>query len=597
MKLAGTAGALRSSLDRALVERLAARFDRIHEDHLLAELLVSARETSQPELFLAAYFQRCAKRISAEANQRVLAVVAMRPFQCKDVAAAVAEQLFQAKQWELARLFAKAELAVAPGNWRMNFIAGVIHVLQRQPQKARRYFLQAAEERPGQVQTEANLASVNALLCDWEHRETRLRRLHQLVDASLGGTEPVHLNPFEGGGITRHPRDTLVAAKAKAAAIQQKNPPLRWNHRVPSGRSRLRVGYLSADFKDHPVSHLLAPVLPLHDRDRFEIFAYAVNGFAADEFGARVRRGVEHPVSLKSLRLKEQAALLASDQLDLLIDLGGYSIAARPDILACRPARRQAHYLGYAATMGADFVDYYLADDVALPVNMEPYFSEKIIRMPDTFMPPGMAYSPPEGRPCKSSFGFGESDIVLCVFNATYKIDPNIFGVWMNLLREVPNAKLWFKFKPVEAMEFLAREARAHGVDPSRLVLATEKLTEKAHMDRLRCADLFLDTPLYNAHATAVMVVKAGLPLLTVAGNTLASRVAASLLTALGCADMIQPNADAYLATAVNLLSNPARLASLRSRFETAAATCADLDPARFIKKLENTLLSVCREN
>jgi predicted O-linked N-acetylglucosamine transferase (SPINDLY family) len=358
---------------------------------------------------------------------------------------------------------------------------------------------------------------------------------------------------------------------------------------------RLRIAYLSADFADHPVSHLIAGVLEQHDRERFETFGI---GLARDPAESamqwRLRQAFEHFEDVSEASDRAVAVRLRECEIDVAVDLTGHTRGGRLGILAFRPAPIQISMLGFAGTSGAPYMDYLIGDDVATPTDHEECFSEKIIRMPDSFMPNDDAQPIAERLPRRCDLGLPDDAFVFCAFNNIYKLNPLMFDIWMRLLAQVPGSILWLRSAEDAVIANLGREATRRDIDPDRLVFAPRMEVMAAHLARYRQADLFLDTTPYGAHATARDALWAGLPVLTIAGSSFASRVAASLLNALGLQELIASSLEEYEQCALRLARTPEWLGNLRSRLSRKDVTHRCFDTGLYRRHLEAVFESVC---
>ena len=368
-------------------------------------------------------------------------------------------------------------------------------------------------------------------------------------------------------------------------------PPPLWNGSVWR-HDRIRIAYLSADFCSHATAYLMAGLLELHDRARFEIVGIS---FGPDDGSAMRRRMVAafekfHEVSATGDR--EVAKLLNRLEIDIAVDLKGYTQDARAEILAHRPAPIQVSWLGYPGTMAADFIDYVIADPVVLPFDQEKFYTEKIVHLPDCYQVNDAKRDIAQLTPSRREAGLPDRGFVYCCFNNTYKITPPVFDIWMRLLKAVEGSVLWlFRDNPA-AERNLCRQAAARGIDPARLVFA-ERLQLENHLARHRLADLFLDTLPYNAHTTASDALWAGLPVLTCRGQAFAGRVAASLLHAVGLAELITDSLPAYEALALRLATDAALLGGLRARLAENRLSSPLFDTDRFRRHIEAAYLTM----
>jgi protein O-GlcNAc transferase len=350
---------------------------------------------------------------------------------------------------------------------------------------------------------------------------------------------------------------------------------------------RIRVAYVSTDFREHVVLHLLAPLLEHHDARRFHTVGVSLGGNDESAVAVRARGALGEFVDVTGASDLEAAKRLRELEADIVVDLTGYTQGSRSGVFAHRAAPVQVSYLGYAGTSGAPYMDYLLADEVVIPSGDERYYSERIVRLPHCYLPNDdrREIGP---APTRAQAGLPESGLVLCAFTNAYKINPPVFDVWMKLLREVPRSVLWLRGMGSEARENLLREAQARGVEVERLIFAPHVKGMAEHLGRHRLADLYLDTLPYNAHSTACDALWSGVPVLTCAGRSFASRVAASALTAVGLPELITHSLGEYESRALELAQQPQRLLELRGRLEQQRLSSPLFDTARFCRHLEN---------
>ncbi|HXJ01959.1 MAG TPA: tetratricopeptide repeat protein [Micropepsaceae bacterium] len=351
---------------------------------------------------------------------------------------------------------------------------------------------------------------------------------------------------------------------------------------------RIRIAYLSGNFHNHVVARLLADVFEHHDHERFEIFAFSFGPDDKSQMRARLEHAFDHFVDIQSERPELTAHRLRELEIDIAIDLMGFTEDCRPTILPHRPAPVQVNYLGYAGTMGADYIDYIIADRTVIPNDSSTHYSETVARLPHSYLPGGGTRSISESTPSRASAGLPGRGFVFCAFHHVYKITPRMFDIWMRLLGSVEESVLWLPRTGANAAANLKREATARGIAPDRLVFANFVATDADHLARLRLADLFLDALPYNAHGTACDALLAGVPLITVSGESFPGRVAASLLRAVGMEDMIAPSLAAYESMALGFARDPAALRAIRARLAANLRTAPLFDTARFTRDLES---------
>jgi protein O-GlcNAc transferase len=354
----------------------------------------------------------------------------------------------------------------------------------------------------------------------------------------------------------------------------------------PYGHERLRVGYLSGDFRDHALAYLMTGVFEQHDRGRFEIFALSLRAPDPSPYGARIAQAVGRFIDLSALGNAQAAAHIRSLEIDILVDLVGYTQGARSPILAHRPAPIQVNYLGFPATLAAPYIDYLIADEYLIPQALREHYSEQIVYLPECFQANDDRRALPAEPPSRAALGLPDDALVLCCFNNSYKLTPTFFSVWMRLLHAHPHAVLWLVGGSERVQQNLRREAQQRGIAPERLHFAPWAPYEQ-HLARLPAADLFLDTLPFNGGTTVSDALWAGLPVLSVSGEALAARMGGSLLRAIGLPELIARDLAHYEQLAGQLLADPARLAALRSRLLEQRRLSPLFNTARFTRHLE----------
>ena len=350
---------------------------------------------------------------------------------------------------------------------------------------------------------------------------------------------------------------------------------------------KIRVAYLSGDFRRHPVASLIVELLEQHDRERFDVVTVSFGPDDRSELRARVMAASDEFHDVRLVSDRDVAKLVQDRKIDIAVDLMGHTEHSRTSIFAFRRAPIQVNYLGYPGTMGADFIDYIIGDQYVTPFAHARFYSEKIVQLPYCFLPNDSKKAISPRVFCRHECGLPEHGFVFCCFNNSYKITEPVFNIWMQLLRDIEGAVIWLSQLPDNAIVNLRREAQARGVNPARLVIAPrlERLDE--HLARQVMADLFLDTLPYNAHTTACEALWAGLPILTCVGTTFAGRVGASVLHAMGLSELVTENLEEYGALARRLASDSALLLALRQRLQSARKTSPLFDTGRYCGYLE----------
>lgn len=413
--------------------------------------------------------------------------------------------------------------------------------------------------QPGYADAFSQLIYHRALACEWTDRDAEQERLIEMMRA--GARVP----PFYLLSTPASASDQLICARQWIGPI---TPPRQavFGHAVSVERARIRVGYLSGDFHQHATARLMAELFERHDRDRFEVFAYSYGPDDGSPMRARLQTAFDRFVDIHARSHREAAELIHGDKIDILIDLKGYTHQARPAISAYRPAPVQVSYLGYPATMGADFIDYIMVDPWVVPASQQAFFSEKLVHLPGCYQVNDRKREVARVA-SRQSCGLPAKGLVFCSFNNSYKISPAMFDIWMRLLRSIPGSVLWLLRANELVKGNLGLEAEKRGVESSRLVFAPI-VPPAEHLGRHQHADLFLDTLPCNAHTTASDALWAGLPILTCRGDTFAGRVAASLLMAAGMPELVTGSLQEYEQAALALARAPQRLIALRQKLQ-----------------------------
>jgi predicted O-linked N-acetylglucosamine transferase (SPINDLY family) len=417
-------------------------------------------------------------------------------------------------------------------------------------------------------------------ICEWFDLDGAMTQLAHKLDAGEKVSPPFPLLSLP----------TTLEQQHKGAAIWSEEmfpsdaslpPPERRPRRRP-----LRVGYFSADFQNHATAWLIAGLFEQHDRANVEPIAFSFGTAPQDEMVERLTAGVDRFIDVRRLSDPEVAALARSEGIDIAVDLKGFTTESRTGIFAARAAPIQVNYLGYPGTMAAAYMDYLIADAVVVPARDRGAYSEKIVWLPDSYQVNDSRRLISERAFTRAECGLPPAGVVYCCFNANYKIVPQTFSSWMNILRQVDGSVLWLFADNPTAVANLRREAETRGVDADRLVFA-QRAPMPEHLARHRVADLVLDTAPYNAHTTASDALWAGLPVLTCPGETFASRVAASLLNAVGLPELATSSAEDYEALAVELGRRPERLARLKRKLARQRLGAPLFDTERFARHIE----------
>ncbi len=378
----------------------------------------------------------------------------------------------------------------------------------------------------------------------------------------------------------------LQCAQAYAEIMCPPAPMKLWQGELYH-HSKIRIAYVSPDLREHPVAHLLAGILEHHDKSRFETFGFSLVGKEQSRMQERLAATFDRFVDVQQKGSREIAEMIRSLEIDIVVDLAGYTQDSRTDIFAWRPAPVQVNYLGYPGTLGVEYMDYILADSVVIPDGDQCHYLEKVVHLPGSYLPADATLNVAEETPSRVAYGLPAEGFVFCSFNHAYKINPTIFEVWMRILKRCPGSVLWLMKLNSTAELNLRKEAEARGIDPARLVFATRVPKIEDHLARYRLADLFLDTTPYNAHTTACDALYVGLPVLTCLGKAFPGRVAASLLRAIGLTDLITVSLTDYEELGVRLAHDSLLLAQFKERLKANRESYPLFKTVEFCQNLE----------
>ena len=483
---------------------------------------------------------------------------------------------------DMAASAARLALDIAPDLAPAAFNLGMILMTMGKDDDAITAYSRALEIDPTNGEALFQLVKLHERACDWEGLETA-RELARSMTYRSGRRAA----PFAVLSLASSPREHLLSARIFAKALTTNSaPPLACYEPRDRSAGRLRVGYLSSDFHMHATADLIAEVFELHDKTTIETFGYSMGIDDKSPMRARLVSALDHFHDIQALGHQAAAKKIFDDKVDILIDLKGYTQNCRAEILALRPAPVQVNFLGYPGTMGAPFIDYVIADPHVAPFEHARFYDEKIVHLPHSYQPNDRKrLSVRRGEP-RAAHGLPETGFVFCCFNNTYKISSEIFEVWMRLLHAVPGSVLWLLKNDDRVENTLRREAEQRGVSGDRLVFAP-RIASARHLARVSLADLFLDTLLYNAHTTASEALWVGVPVVTLIGEAFPARVGASLLRAVGLPDLVSETLAGYEATALNLATDPAALASVNARLLEARDTAPLFDAPLFTRHLE----------
>jgi predicted O-linked N-acetylglucosamine transferase (SPINDLY family) len=476
-------------------------------------------------------------------------------------------------------------LGLNPGSADALYNRANLLLALRRIDEAARDHAQALHIRPDYPYAHGNLAFCKLSLCDWDMVE----QAGEEIRTGLRAGQNV-CPPFQALAVAASEAEALSAARIWTAREFSPSPEPLWRGEIYR-HDRLRVAYLSANYHDHAVARLMAGVFEQHDRTRFETIAVSYGRSDESAMRKRLMGAFDRFIDVQSESTADIAKQLRHMEVDIAVDLMGFTEGCRTGILAFRPAPIQVNYLGYPGTTAADYIDYIIADSVVIPDAQREFYREKVIHLPHCYLPGDSRRAIAQRLPSRSEAGLPERGFVFCCFNNAYKFTPAMFNIWMRLLRNVEGSILWLSQANAGAVRNLKAQAEARGVAPDRLVFAPFVERDEDHLARLSLADLFLDTLPYNAHATGSDALWAGVPLVTIAGASFPGRVGASLLHAIGLPDLIAFSLEAYEELALRLARDSVALAAAKTKLAQNRDTHPLFDTAQFTRDLEAAYL------
>ncbi|EEF40435.1 o-linked n-acetylglucosamine transferase, ogt, putative [Ricinus communis] len=462
-------------------------------------------------------------------------------------------------------------------------------------------YRQALVLRPDFPEATCNLLHTLQCVCCWEDRDKMFSEVEGIIRRQITMSVLPSVQPFHAIAYPIDPMLALDISRKYAAhcsiiASRFGLPP--FNHPPPipirrdRGSERLRIGYVSSDFGNHPLSHLMGSVFGMHNRENVEVFCYALSPNDGTEWRQRIQSEAEHFVEVSAMSADMIAKLINEDKIQILINLNGYTKGARNEIFAMQPAPIQVSYMGFPGTTGATYIDYLVTDEFVSPTRYSHIYSEKLVHMPhcyfvNDYKQKNLDVLDPTCQHKRSDYGLPEDKFIFACFNQLYKMDPEIFNTWCNILKRVPNSALWLLRFPAAGEMRLRSYAVSQGVQPEQIIF-TDVAMKQEHIRRSALADLFLDTPLCNAHTTGTDILWAGLPMVTLPLEKMATRVAGSLCLATGLGDeMIVSSMKEYEEKAVSLALNRPKLQALTNKLKAVRMTCPLFDTPRWVQNLE----------
>ncbi|XP_048602150.1 probable UDP-N-acetylglucosamine--peptide N-acetylglucosaminyltransferase SEC isoform X2 [Brassica napus] len=464
-------------------------------------------------------------------------------------------------------------------------------------------YKQALLLRPDFPEATCNLLHTLQCVCCWEDRSKMFTEVEGIIRRQINMSVLPSVQPFHAIAYPIDPILALEISRKYAAhcsiiASRFGLPPFNHPAGVPvkreGGFKRLRIGYVSSDFGNHPLSHLMGSVFGMHNRDNVEVFCYALSPNDGTEWRQRTQSEAEHFLDVSAMSSDAIAKTINEDKIQILINLNGYTKGARNEIFAMQPAPIQVSYMGFPGTTGATYIDYLVTDEFVSPLQYAHIYSEKLVHLPhcyfvNDYKQKNQDVLDPKSKPKRSDYGLPEDKFIFGCFNQLYKMDPEIVNTWCNVLKRVPNSALWLlRFPAAGEMRFRAYAA-AQGVHPDQIIF-TDVAMKNEHIRRSVLADVILDTPLCNGHTTGTDVLWAGVPMITLPLEKMATRVAGSLCLATGLGhEMIVNSLEEYEEKAVSLALNKPKLQALTKELRASRLTCPLFDTMRWVKNLERS--------
>lgn len=471
-------------------------------------------------------------------------------------------------------------LKVAPENEKALYNRGIILTHLNLNDNAIQTFEKLLEVAPESDYAAGLLCFAKMHACDWKNLEPLKKTITEGVKAGRRVCKTLAFT-----AISDSPQDNLTCAQTFTRHLFPTGIPV-WQGKIYN-HAKIRVAYMSPDFREHPVGYLTAGLFEAHDKTRFELYGISLGSNKPSTLRSRIQNTFDRFIDASCLSCDEVTDFLSSNEVDILVDLAGHTADARTEILARRPTPIQINYLGYSSTMGADYIDYIIADPHVIPEAHRDFYAEKVVHLPNSYMPSDDKLNAAEQIPTRREYGLPENGFVFCSFNHDYKISPEVFDIWMRLLKNTPGSVLWLMKLNEAAERNLRREAENRNIASNRLVFASRVEKIEDHLARYRLADLFLDTCPCNAHSTANDALKVGLPIVTCRGHNFAGRVAASLLTTLNMPELITDNLDEYEKVAQQLSSDAAALKSIAGKLQKNLQNSPLYSTATYCRNLE----------
>ncbi len=444
------------------------------------------------------------------------------------------------------------------------------------------------ELKPDYKYAFGNAIHAKMLICDWENYDDKIENIINLIDQNYKTITPYQIISLIDEPEF-HKLSSEIFAKEKFT-ISKKNQ----TDKILEKNSKIKLGYFSPDFRDHAVLHLIMDVFKNHNKSKFEIYAFSF-GPEDDEMTEEIKKYFTKFIDIRKKSDEEVLKLCQKFGIDIAIDLCGYTAWNRAEIFSKRLAPIQINYLGYPGTMGSKLIDYIIADEIVIPEKYKNNYLEKVIYLPNSYQPNVKNKKISSNNFKREDFGLPSESFVFCNFNSSHKINPKIFDIWMKILKEVPNSVLWLLKSNSLASENLWKEAKKRNIEENKIIFA-EYMSNDQHLERIKLADLFLDTFPYNAHTTASDAIRMGIPIITLMGKSFASRVSSSILNQVNLSELVTTNKDDLKNLAINLAKDKKKLKKVKDSLKNSLSKSALFDSVKYTGDLENIFLKLLNE-
>lgn len=478
-------------------------------------------------------------------------------------------------------------LAIDPDNLSALSNCAILLTEFRRSEEAIRLFERLLSLKPDFPYALGNLLYEKLHICDWTNYDSIRQRIINGIENGIPTCGALALMSISDSAHQHYQAAKLFAQKSFSDKEKQLSKGNNYNH------DKIRIAYISPDLREHPVGHLMAGIFEHHDKSKFETIAISLGIDDHSRLRSRMLKAFDHFIDCRAMNAEKIAEVIREMEIDIAVDLGGYTSDTRSDVFTYRPAPAHVNFLGYPGSMAMTHMDYIIADRHVIPESDQEFYSERVIYLPECYLPTDSSLKISDQTPSRKACGLPENGFVFCSFSHDYKISPAIFDIWMKLLKQIPDSVIWLMSRNELSQRHLKAEAELRGVDPNRLIFAERTPLVEDHLARYRNADLFLDTHPYNAHTTAADALMTGLPIITCMGNSFPSRVAGSFLHALGVPELIAYSHEAYESLALQLANEPILLNQIREKISRNKVSVTIFNSEKFCRSLEDVYTKI----